>query len=106
MKCIEFGNQFTNNKCQKSFRVENRGKRAQTMMWSFLKRKEPAKNDTAENDENVNPANLDDGIDDTQSEQSLGGKSFASIGSTATSIMGGTSSMFNKYKSSLSVADE
>ena len=27
MKCIDFCNQFTNNKCSKSFRIENRGKR-------------------------------------------------------------------------------
>merc|ERR1712129_118264 len=97
MDLIDFSNQFTNSKFSKSFRIENRGKRAQTITWEYIKRKEIVVHD--ENnplDANEDTENIMDDADDTQSEMSLGGKSFASIGSTA--MMMSALSGANKYK--------
>eukprot|EP01084_Bolivina_argentea_P248539 415761_1 len=102
MKTIDFENKFTNNKCSKSFRIENRGRRAQTIMWNYVKRKEEII-EVEDQNENEDTSNMDAINNDTESEMSIGGKSFASIGSTATMVMGGLS---NKYKSNLLDEDE
>eukprot|EP01083_Nonionella_stella_P070445 188492_1 len=96
MKLIDFENQFTNNKCSKSIRIENRGKRAQTIVWNYVKRKDDIIETVEVQNENENDANISH-MNDDQSEMSFGGKSFASVGSTATSI---AVSGNNKYKSS------
>lgn len=58
----------------------------------------------AEQDENADVSNIE--VDDTRSEMSLGCKSFSSVNSTSTSIMGGSSVMINKYRPNLRDDDE
>ena len=36
MDIIDLGNQFSNKECNKSFRIENCGKRTQTIVWNYL----------------------------------------------------------------------